>query len=153
MTITAGNIDCGLEKNLSVGYNSNVGEFYSRSNWIVAKTGVYRPSIKLRVSGSSGAARAYLKKVVDGGTDINLATSNQITSTGTHIDVGTDVTLSAGDKVYLHLSVTDSFSGSGAKAKGALGISVASLAKSNIDRLNGTSGDLMGGTHVNDIFV
>jgi len=153
MTITAGNIDCGLEKTLSVGYADDIGEFDSAQNWIVAKTGVYRPSIKLRVSGNSGAARAYLKKVVDGGTDVNLATSNQITSTGTDVDVGTDVTLSAGDKVYLRLSVTNNFSGSGAKAKGALGISAASLAKSNIDRLNGTSGDLIGGRHINDMFL
>ncbi len=153
MTITAGNIDCGLEKKLSAGYYSNVGEFYSTQDWIVAKTGVYRPSIKLRVSGSSGAARAYLKKVVDGGTDVNLATSNQITSSGSHVGVGTDVTLSAGDKVYLRLSVTNNFNGSGAKAKGALGISAASLAKSNIDRQDAQTGDLMGGTHVGDIFL
>ena len=152
MSITVGNLDCGAQKVMAVGYFDTEADYYS-ANWLIVEAGVYRPSVKLRTNGTYGRAKAYLRKYVDGGSDIDLAVTTQITAGGTDVAIGTDVTLAAGDKVYIFLDVTRGYSsGLGAKAKAALGISVASAVKSNIDRQDAQTGDLMGGSHVGDMF-
>lgn len=154
MTVTVGNLDCGAQKVMTVGYLHTAADYYS-ANWLIVEAGVYRPVIKLRTDGSYGRAKAYLRKYVDGGSDIDLAVTTQIEGSGTDLVTGTDVTLASGDKVYIFLDVIRTYSGDppGAKAKAALGISVASAVKSNIDRQDAQTGDLMGGSHVSDMFV
>ncbi len=155
MSITAGAIDCGAQYVLETVNATSSSSDPTSNYWIVAQTGTYRPIAKVRGYNSFGQSKAYLYKYVDGGSDTALATTVTQVGVGTKENTGTDVTLNAGDKVYVKLDITSDYGGGtdGAKAQGSLGISQNSARLSfiyEVDTAGGQMGDIIGGANAAD---
>lgn len=147
MSVSHGDFGVGAIVALDTG---SVTSDTDSAEWIVCVGGTYNCNVTCNQNGASGSGRAILKKIaISDGSTSTISTTSTVTNGGTVTSNSDNVTLAAGDKLFVQADEVDLGATIRASAEigidaNSAGVSVMFQHPADDGSSSGTYGDMIG---------